>query len=581
MVVTPLTRILVFTLLYSGANASEETLIEVKDPQGAKAVYFQGEPASDGKVVLDANNGFFDKGSFRALGKREVGNAEEKKLISAHFDSLQSLKSPTKGAVRWYIWAEKSGEVAATVVFGNVLKNGEKWRLRCGEQSVVLESASGEATTRVDISLKAGLQILELRNLEAGGSEAGPIKSITLSGGAASTAKLLRARWRPAAVHARYSSKSCPRTKMWVFETRNDLPTTNYSPITTSFGYFGASFDQQQRAEGGINFSMWAASSHTEEVPELSKMPHLIATGNPHAEFSGFGHEGSGVKIRNWEPFSHHPKSVIQALRVETDQGMDTFYGYIYDEPSLRWKLYASAMRPQKLKKKNDGETWLRVGSFCEVPGPPQVQRTGDQRRQVARRGWFMGEGEKWHAVDTIHLGSKGEISSKAVGVSEDGWLTMATGGVAMAKPTPTAARENSMELPEYLTPEKAGQLFQLPVKFGADRVRNVSTNSAEVVYDIESLGSNAQAILYYGPVDCLSFVERKLHGTEKKGVSRLFLSSDRTWQEMLPSQAATAGENAFLLKDLKPQAKYFYRLFIQHDEGKSWAYRSGQFTTK
>ncbi len=87
--------------------------------------------------------------------------------------------------------------------------------------------------------------------------------------------------------------------------------------MTTRFGYFAGLFNGERKASGGINFSMWAASAHSEKAPALSDMPHLIATGNSLAEFSGFGHEGSGVKIRNWSPLAHQPDSIIQALRVE------------------------------------------------------------------------------------------------------------------------------------------------------------------------------------------------------------------------------------------------------------------------
>ena len=73
-------------------------------------------------------------------------------------------------------------------------------------------------------------------------------------------------------------------------------------------------------------------------MPPVFAMPHLLATGNPAAEFSGFGHEGSGVKIRNWEPYWRNPKSVIQALRVETKDGFDTFYGYLFDEEKKSWE---------------------------------------------------------------------------------------------------------------------------------------------------------------------------------------------------------------------------------------------------
>ncbi|MFD2157809.1 DUF3472 domain-containing protein [Rubritalea tangerina] len=556
-----------------------EGIIERKSADGSR--FYQGEKAEQGVLRLDANNGFFDKGSFRALGKEVVENPDEKALIKSHSASLQSLKAGNAGAARWYFLMEKAGAVQIMLQFQNPRDLGklQEWEVGVGgrQQAFKVNPLEGQQHVQVEIPLSEGVQTLSLSLLS--GDVDGVLESVVLKGESVQSAQLLRARWRPAAVHARYSSKSCPKTRMWVFETRNDLPSSNYSPITTSFGYFGASFDADQRASGGLNFSMWAASQHAEKVPSLERMPHLIASGNPEAQFSGFGHEGSGVKIRGWEPFSHRPKSVIQALRVETSEGMDTFYGYIYDEPSESWKLFASAMRPQK-HVKDEGGSYLRVGSFCEVPGPPQRERTGDQRRQVARRGWFYGADGKWHAIDTIHLGSKGEISSKAVGVAKDGWLTMATGGIEMTRPAVSATRAEAMALPDYLKGEKERQLWKLPVGFKGGEVLSVRPQAASVMYSLEGLEAGAQAKLYYGTVDCLSFVARALHGTEKKGVSKDFLGEGRVWQESTQFQSVINGANRFEIKGLKPATQYYFRLYVKHGGGQSWAYKSGQFTT-
>lgn len=584
MLLHKLNSVITLSLISFSLQAAGSPVFLGTDEGGEPAVYYQGQAAENSTLVLDANNGFFDKGSFKAIGKKPVDDPAEKALISSHFEGLKTQQSPSSGAARWYFWGAKAGAVKAKVQFdlGDILVSDEKWELRIGDevQIIQLPKKTGKVSLDCEFNSQQGLQTLEMRKLSSGAASSTVLLGLELKGAATEDAKLVRARWRPAAVHARYSSSTCAKTKMWVFETRNDYPNSNYSPVTTSFGYFGATFDKDQRASGGINFSMWAASNHAETVPELAKMPHLIATGNADAEFSGFGHEGSGVKVRNWEPFSHHPKSVIQALRVETHDGMDTFFGYIYDEPTANWKLYASAMRPQK--KKTVGDTTLQIGSFCEVPGPPQAERTGDQRRQVARRGWFYGEDKQWHGIDAIHLGVRGDdATSKSVGVSTDGWLTMATGGVAMSRPVKTVKLKKKHALPQYLAPEKSKGLLQLPVEFLGDSVEAVTSDSAKVIYDLAGLGEDAVGVLYFGPVDCLSFVERKLHGTEKKGVSKDFLSKDRTWREQLTVQPLQAGKNTFSLKNLESQSKYFYRLFVRHADGKSWAYRSGQFTTK
>ncbi len=92
----------------------------------------------------------------------------------------------------------------------------------------------------------------------------------------------------------------------------------SYSPITTPFGYYGTAFGADRRSNGGFNFSMWASSAKG-KIPPLEKMPHLLVAGSPEAEFSGFGHEGSGVKLRGWLPMPDKPEICVQALRVEND----------------------------------------------------------------------------------------------------------------------------------------------------------------------------------------------------------------------------------------------------------------------
>jgi hypothetical protein len=312
-------------------------------------------------------------------------------------------------------------------------------------------------------------------------------------------------------------------------------------------------------------------------------MPHLLATGNPKADFGGFGHEGSGVKIRNWEPYRHHPRSVIQALRVETSDGMDTYSGYLFDERINRWVLYAIGRRPQKRRDGGlDTPTVLRPASFCEVPGPPSVQRSGDQVRIMRRRGWFYGQDRQWHVVDRQTMSKKGVQPINRLIGAKDGWLVMGTGGMEMlAGPREVRLKKQPTELPVYLQPEIATQMFERPVEFGSSSASSLTKRSAIVEYELSKAGTNPKAILYYGVRDCLTFVKRKLHGTEKKGVSSEMLSSDRTWSSSTEAAPVHAGKNQFALDGLKADTAYFYRLFVANDEGKSWDFKSGSFHTK
>ena len=127
----------------------------------------------------------------------------------------------------------------------------------------------------------------------------GEVHTVDVFGPAIRNSQLLRARWRPAAVHGGYSSSTMTQSRMWVMTTRSACNFSSYSPITTPFGYYGTSFDRDRRVSGGFNFSMWAAGRGKNVLP-LERMPHLLAAGSRQAEFSGFGHEGSGVKLRGW-----------------------------------------------------------------------------------------------------------------------------------------------------------------------------------------------------------------------------------------------------------------------------------------
>jgi hypothetical protein len=313
-------------------------------------------------------------------------------------------------------------------------------------------------------------------------------------------------------------------------------------------------------------------------MPAVAAMPHLLATGNPAAEFSGFGHEGSGVKIRNWIPYPDHPKSVIQALRVVRHEGVDTFFGYLFDEQLKRWMLFAAGRRPSKNKR---GDVSLRAGSFCEIPGPPNVERTGDTVREVKRRGWFYGQDKKWHAADTLVLGDQATDTNRFVRALDEGWLLMGTGGIEMSTgPKVARLRDQAVKLPLYLSPKHENQLFELPVEIGKPKVTKIKAGSVLVSYPGLNAGSQTRATLYYGRSDCLTFVKRTLHNTEKKGASREQFAGDRTWQYKTATVEVNDAKAEFPLDQLSPGTTYFFRVLVEGTQGKSWAFKTGQFKT-
>ena len=195
----------------------------------------------------------------------------------------------------------------------------------------------------------------------------------------------------------------------------------------------------------------------------------------------------------------------------------------------------------------------------------------------MRRRGWFYGDDQQWHRADTATLTSKKEIANKIAGVDAEGWFLLGTGGLEFYEPPAPQKSQVNTDLPHYLAGSKAKELFVLPVTF-ISHVASPETTSATVTYKLQAL-EQAEARLFYGEVDCLTFANRDLHGTEKKGISADLVASDRVWQHETPPVNFSGESVSFDLRNLKPGTTYFYRILVSHPGGKSWDFESGSFT--
>lgn len=534
-----------------------------------EGVFHQAERSQNGMVVLTANNGFFDKGKVRAIGKGLMKEAE-KGLISSSFQALEFISGKDAATARWYLFAEAKTDATITIEFAQGKGEGS-WIIGVGKNQSQFEVGKEDTLKTFPIFFEKGKQKISLIRY---GNGMGVVKSVRLKGAEMEKLSLLRARWRPAAIHTRYWSEGCPEPVMWIFESRNSSSGSSYSPMTTNFGYFGASFGANQRAAGGVNFSMWALSQKGAkgELPALDQMPHLLATGNPDAEFSGFGHEGSGVKIRNWTPYAHQPKSVIQALRVEKNGIYHTYYGYLFDEVKNQWILYAVG---NKVPRRNS-KAIVRASSFCEVPGPPQVERTGDVERILDRRGWFVDAKGQIFPVD--RMTTKARFQNHGIAISEDHWFRMTAGGVDFREVLAEVKSDHLHKGLIYLKPDVLEGLYQLPAEIGGSHVTEIESGSATISYQLKSPGRAAKGVVWYGEVDAITFAPRKFHGTERGRASEKLFAKGRVWETSTDAQALVMGGNRFRLKNLKPDTKYYYRMLVENQEGKCWAARSGSF---
>ncbi|WP_231615999.1 DUF3472 domain-containing protein [Novipirellula artificiosorum] len=552
------------------------------DDQG-RHYFLNGQPAKNSRLILTASNGFFDNGTCRAGGESLLPKIGDDSLIQPNFAYLDQWKK-TSGTIRWHLWLPKPGTLRMSV---NMRVSGRQ----AGSQLTVSLAGKSQTVTTLqslpdtpqpwDLAFDVtepgehtvSLTAEKISDIDSG---VGELHSINVFGAALKDSQLLRARWRPAAVHGSYSCSKVKQSRMWVMTTRSMCEFSSYSPITTPFGYYGTSFEADRRTSGGFNFSMWAAGSRG-KVPPLDQMPHLLAAGSPQAEFSGFGHEGSGVKLREWIPMPDRPKLCVQALRVESDGNYDTYHGYFWDHPTRRWKLYAVGRKWNGGKAKEH----LSPGSFCEIPGPPQVQRSGDRVREVRRRGWCYGDDDRWHAMDTFQCKSK-EPSNKFWYTTAEGEFAMGTGGMRYYDFKQPPAPETQQALPEFLTPEATRQLYRLPAEINEVKAINVASTSAAISLSMTRAGTNSRVEVYYGESDCMTFAKRKLHGTERNSaVSKSTQADKRSWSHSNHAVPLKDGKNQVILKDLKPETTYYYRALIMNDEGKLWTFKTKSFRTK
>ena len=357
--------------------------------------------------------------------------------------------------------------------------------------------------------------------------------------------------------------------------TRSVVPISNYSPVTTPFGYYGTSFTEEKRSNGEFNFSMWGKE---DAAADLKQMPHLLGLGSPEGEFSGFGHEGSGVKPRGWTPMPDGPELCVQALRVEPGELYDTYYGYYFDHPSNAWKFYCAGNKWHGGKSKDE----LKVGSFCEVPGPPQVERTGDIYREVRRRGWYYDE-ENWIPMDVFNIGgagSKGDLPvNKRWYTAGDGEFAMGCGGIRFYLAETPEPPSPATELPYFLKSESISEIFTMPVEYGSITVSELSPDSATIDITVTKGDGLQNGAVYFGTSDALTFAPRELHGTEKKSTLSQTVN-ENSWKMVTKVDDPATGSNQVPLENLKPETTYYFRPLFSNQVSRVWSNETHSFTT-
>ena len=516
---------MLIALVGSAASAADLTPvkpIEVSRDGGLPNVVLVQSATGETLMLLPEHCFFSGEGGAKLGG--EKSSTDELNGNKA-WDRIEGLKSPGQRIV-WPLWLHAGGEITGKVFAEG---GGGKLTFQLGDETQSVNASKSGAAFHFTKG-KAGRVDLVM---SPGAGFKGAVLCVDLAGAGMKGAQLLRARWRPAAQHSGFASSSLASggapSRLWVMEVRPVFGEKSfYSPITTPFGYFGSTFNPDHTS-GGINFSMWSYSAGAKEPP-LPQLSHLLAVGSPKASFGGFGHEGTGVKLRGWNPYEGQKiETTVLALRLDPGTPYDTYTGYFLDQATRTWRLYASGRKWVGTK----GVTSLLPACFVEVPGPPQVERSGHIMRAADFRGWVRDAKGKWHPVDEMH-GSKQDAAREQTNslwsTTDDGWFRMGMGGMVHYRYTKGADLKAppAKKLPDYLAPERLKEIDQMPTLVV---IKNASRRGATVTaeLDIRTIAKGTSKVrAVYGSEDALSFEDRwakkKDLGELPAGVQRITL---------------------------------------------------------
>ena len=534
------------------ASQRDTPLTWIPVPQ-QDGLFYMAQQSNDERLILTADESFFPN-----LGLAATGKGSSKDIAGLNKgDSFASISKWDKGdTAEWGLFLKQTGEIDVRVWCSATGPPG-KFQLRLGESSASFTTGSGGDPKVASGRLKVdslGFHLLQLRCNQPGTDC--KVMAIELSGPTTAGGAVLRKRWRPAAAHTKFTSSAAPdKVRLWVMEMDaqpGDL--AFYCPITTPFGYYGPTWRADGKVNTGFNFSLWSFG-RGKQAPPIEQLSHLLAAGNRSASLDGFDHEGTGVKIRDWQPLEgRQGQRQALALRVEPGTPYDTYYSYFYASDEKRWRLFGIGNKYNKgvpLKS-------LFVGSFVEVPGRSSVQRTGIYPRVMRYRGWCMDTDGKWHALDRMTNGNINKdtgLTHTHRGITDDGWFFLQTGGWTFRSVTNPSDIQNPHTLPidriAYLSNDDIAALTSTPSAIHAEKIHPTEQGIACKLM-VRNLGENPTVTLFWGVRDSLTFADRWQHNTKLTG------THDGANHVTLPVEAT--------------QRPLFMRLRLENDEGIFWS---------
>jgi hypothetical protein len=400
---------------------------------------------------------------------------------------------------------------------------------------------------------------LQLKSLQTEGVEVGNLNEVIVTGTAVENAESVMRRYRAKAVHAKWKSDTENPIEISVHQLT--IATKNqdyYQPITTPFGYTGSAWKKNTQTFGGYNFSLWSYGQN-DPVPPFEQESHLIAVG-PNLYFSGYGHEGTGVKPRGIN--GYHPYKGIDthtqtiAVRMEPGVTYNTYWSYYLDPTDGHWRLYGCGK-----KYNSTGEiNYLETGAFVEVAGAATNMRNGHRLSETRYKGWQRDTSGNWYPIHKMEGTSNMHTESFRDWKIEGNSFAMQMGGWGtLGIEAKTLTLENPDPIPSYLQGDYLEELYAMPAQINDEKIASSLDNSLQLSFEATGLGGNATAKVFYGTQEGLTKEDK--------------------W-DYQKSIGILEGSNEFSLENLQSSTEYFYRIQIKSDKGEIWSFDTHKATT-
>jgi hypothetical protein len=445
-------------------------------PVGDKFARLQGG-YSDNEVYATANSVFFTtpKKLFAQVSDELQGDDFNR---GEFMDGIRNIYRANDEMV-WYFWLDQrcsSMKLEIAVLPFEYTKKDDRNKDGTLDAKLLVDIDQSRFAATWQASSENHAVVLDVSNLEAGlhkmvlqldklffyDKGIGLLRYVRLTTNDA-TIKLARERWRPEALYTSHTSSKVKNIMSSIVDMHVDGKMGSYSPVLPGWTqYFGNSFNEDGSVDqkGCINFTMHAAKDN-KPLPPTNEMPRFIRFGHPTASTGFYSHEGSGLKVAEYDTAfkNNTSKHFVYACRIEEQVyrktakgGFHRFFVAWFDEAFVRqdgelgkWKLLAVGERFRTTPPT------AQCNTFNEKVGGRPGERSGHLEMGMDYLTYHAGADKVFHFGDRMTPSTRVEFANRSWSV-EDGHFVTSAGGILNSRQSrKTLVLQPPAEQPNYI----------------------------------------------------------------------------------------------------------------------------------